>query len=181
MRLLTNSAVFLLSEEEGALSMPAIDRIDVWLCVAGLLKKEHSYLVVKKKYGGLKGKWSFPAGFVDPGETVDQAIIREVSEETGISCQVRDILGIRSGVIQEKISDNLIIFDLVYLSGEIVVDPKELDDVKWLSKEELLQDPNTSQMILFFLQGKEREEKVFEEHVTYPGKEFGYTEYKIFK
>jgi 8-oxo-dGTP diphosphatase len=181
MRLLTSSAVFLLSEEEGTLSMPAIDRIDVWLCVAGLLKKEHLYLVVKKKYGGLKGKWSFPAGFVDPGETIDQAIIREVTEETGISCQVKDILAIRSGVIQEKISDNLIIFELGYLSGEIVVDPKELEDVKWLSKEELLQDPNTSQMILFFLQGKEREEKVFEEYVRYPGKEFGYTEYKIFK
>ena len=64
----------------------------VWLAVSGLVKStEGQWLVVKKRYGGLKGKWSLPAGFVDEGETADEAVIREVKEETGIDCTVKGI------------------------------------------------------------------------------------------
>ena len=86
------------------------DRGNVWLAAAGLLIDENGrLLVVKKNYGGLKGKWSIPAGFVDAGETVDEAAVREVYEETGIFGEVSTILGIRSGVIKETISDNMVV------------------------------------------------------------------------
>jgi 8-oxo-dGTP diphosphatase len=160
--------------------MPAIDRIDVWLGVAGVLKKDDIYLVVKKKYGGLRDKWSFPAGFVDPGETIDQAIIREVLEETGVRCRVRDILGIRTGVIKEKISDNMIIFQLEYQSGNVVTNTEELVEAGWLTKEQLLNDQATSSMIRFFLLQEAGNNKRFGEHSGDPGREFGYTEYKIY-
>ncbi|WP_034681516.1 NUDIX domain-containing protein [Caldalkalibacillus mannanilyticus] len=164
--------------------MPAIDRVDVWLGVAGILRKDHTYLVVKKKYGGLKEKWSFPAGFVDPGETVDQAVLREVREETGIEAKVIDILGIRTGVIREKISDNMIVFALEYQSGELIPNHEELFDVAWLSRNELLADPATSSMIRFFLtedNTMDQKDHGFKEHESNPGKEFGYSLYKIFK
>lgn len=68
----------------------------VWLAVSGLvISPEGNWLVVKKKYGGLKGKWSLPAGFVEPGETADEAAVREVEEETGIKCTVKGMLGSR--------------------------------------------------------------------------------------
>ena len=63
------------------------DRGKVWLGVAGVAVNElGQWLVVKKAYSGLKGRWSLPAGFVNAGETVDEAVVRELKEETGIDC-----------------------------------------------------------------------------------------------
>ena len=58
----------------------------------------------------MKGQWSLPSGFVNEGETVDEAVKREILEETGIVAHVKGIIGIRSGVIHNEISDNMIIF-----------------------------------------------------------------------
>ena len=65
------------------------DRGKVWLGVAGVvINEDGKWLVVKKTYSGLKGIWSLPAGFVQVGETADEAAVREVLEETGIQCEV---------------------------------------------------------------------------------------------
>ena len=65
------------------------DRGNVWLGVAGVVVNHlGEWLVVMKRYGGLHAKWSFPAGFVSRDETIDQAILREVKEETGVACTV---------------------------------------------------------------------------------------------
>ena len=87
------------------------DRGKVWLGVAAVVENEKGeWLVVKKTYSGLKGRWSLPAGFVQPAETVNAAAIREVKEETGIDCEVIGLIGFRTGVIREDISDNMAIF-----------------------------------------------------------------------
>jgi 8-oxo-dGTP diphosphatase len=152
------------------------DRGKIWLAAAGLLIEDGKWLVVKKNYGGLKGKWSIPAGFVDPGETVDEAAIREVFEETGILGEVVSILGIRSGVIKETISDNMIVFLLKKKSGALFPDKDEIESAAFLTPEELLIDPNTSLMVHFFMKEKN---KLLEDKIN-PGNEFGYTSYKIF-
>jgi ADP-ribose pyrophosphatase YjhB (NUDIX family) len=86
-------------------------RENVWLGVAGVvISDDGRWLVVKKRYGGLKGSWSLPAGFVNEGETADEAVIREVYEETGVECTVKGLLGVRTGVIRESISDNMLVF-----------------------------------------------------------------------
>lgn len=61
-----------------------------------------------------------PAGFVNEGETVDEAVKREVLEETGIVAHVKGIIGVRSGVIRNEISDNMIIF-LLEPEGKILL------------------------------------------------------------
>ena len=42
--------------------------------------------------------------------TADIAAIREVKEETGIDCKVVAMIGFRTGVLQDEISDNLAVF-----------------------------------------------------------------------
>lgn len=42
-------------------------------------------LLIKRKHGPYEGKWAFPGGFVDMEETVEEAVGRELKEETGLT------------------------------------------------------------------------------------------------
>lgn len=152
------------------------ERGSVWLAAAGLVIRDGKWLVVKKKYGGLKGKWSIPAGFVNAGETVDEAAVREVAEETGIQAEAVSVLGIRSGVIKHEISDNMVVFLLKAVGGDIQHQEDEIEEACFLTPKELKEDPATSMMIHLFLRDKE---KTLIEEIN-PGDVFGYTTYKIF-
>ena len=99
----------------------------VWLGVSGIVMNDiGQWLVVEKTYSGLKGMWSLPAGFVQQGETIDEAMVREVKEETGIDAQVRGLVAFRSDVIMDEISDNMAILYAQANSFDIVVQEKEL-------------------------------------------------------
>ncbi|HWO98387.1 MAG TPA: NUDIX hydrolase [Bacillus sp. (in: firmicutes)] len=151
----------------------------VWLAVSGIvLAEDGRYLVVKKHYGGLKGKWSFPAGFVEEGETLDEAVIREVREETGVQAEVLGIIGIRSGVIRDEISDNMIIFLMRARHTVITVQKKELEEAVFLTKGELQLDKDTSLLVKYFIEQQCQLMNMYE-HLN-PGDQFGYTSYKIF-
>ena len=47
------------------------------------IKKE--ILLIQRKFAPYKGKWALPGGFVDMDETLEQAALRELKEETGIT------------------------------------------------------------------------------------------------
>lgn len=159
------------------------DRGKVWLGVAGLIvNSAGDWLVVKKSYSGLKGRWSLPAGFVNYGETVDEAVVREVKEETGLDCVVSGLIGFRTGVIREDISDNMAIFycQLVDESQQIVIQERELLDIRWLHTGHLVEDEMSSVML------REMASNQFERHQLgviegiNPGDIFEYTSYKLF-
>ncbi|TLS39391.1 NUDIX hydrolase [Pseudalkalibacillus caeni] len=143
-----------------------------------MVHKENKWLVVKKKYGGLKDLWSFPAGFVDPGETVDEAALREVKEETGVQAAITGIAGLRTGVINDLVSDNMIVFYMEHTSGVLKPAEAEIIEVAYMTKEELVNDPKTSSMIHFFFSPKVEKGLTITE--TDPGRHFGYTSYKLF-
>ncbi|KAA0545370.1 NUDIX hydrolase [Bacillus sp. BGMRC 2118] len=156
-------------------------RGNVWLAVAGLvINSKGEWLVVKKKYGGLKGKWSIPAGFVNADETIDEAVRREVKEETGIDGVVKGIIGIRSGVIKDKISDNMVIFTLKPVGNtSITVQEMELEEAIFVNPEELKDDPDTSVLLLYYMEMLENQLTTIDDKIN-PGDHFGYTSYKIF-
>ncbi|MFC0187713.1 NUDIX domain-containing protein [Fictibacillus aquaticus] len=148
----------------------------VWIAAAGLVIEDGKWLLVKKKYGGLKGKWSIPAGFVDEGETLDAAAVREVYEETGIIAEAVSVLGVRTGVLNEEISDNMVIFLLKKTGGSLKAAAEEIEDAVFMTEEEMRSSPDASLMIHFFLG-----EKTGDLHSELdPGSIFGYTSYKLF-
>ncbi|SFB12838.1 MULTISPECIES: NUDIX domain-containing protein [unclassified Bacillus (in: firmicutes)] len=152
----------------------------VWLAVSGLVKdKDGNWLVVKKRYGGLKGQWSLPAGFVEAGETADEAIIREVREETGIQCKVEGLIGLRTGVLNEEISDNMLIFSLIPSEKQnISHQVAELFEAQFMSPEKLKAEKNTS-ILLHYIMGLNSSIKPGKDDLN-PGDHFGYTTYKVF-
>ncbi|MDF2607237.1 MAG: hydrolase [Bacillales bacterium] len=156
------------------------NRSKVWLAVCAIIENEQNeWLVVKKKYGGLKDKWSLPAGFVDEGETVDQAVIREVKEETGIDIEVLGVVGVRTGVLHNSISDNMVVFKCKPLSLSIKICENELFDVQFINKDKLLNKNNIS-ILLPVLINEESDMLLVEKKQVDPGESFGYTSYKIF-
>ncbi|MFJ7728225.1 NUDIX domain-containing protein [Neobacillus sp. NPDC097160] len=153
----------------------------VWLAVSGLVKSsEGHWLVVKKRYGGLKGKWSLPAGFVEEGETADEAVIREVKEETGIDCTVKGLIGLRTGVIKEEISDNMILFLLEPIKeGKIIHQEHELYDARFMAPEELLLEKDASILLHYLITENASLIRQGIDGIN-PGDQFGYTAYKLF-
>lgn len=157
------------------------NRGKVWLGAAGLvINDKGEWLVVKKAYSGLKGRWSLPAGFVDAGETVDQAVVREIKEETGIDCQVEGLIGFRTGVIRDDISDNMAIFLAQPRHEHITVARNELLEVAWLTPVALIADSLTSEMLLEMAKNTYQQQKFMENLNVKPDPVFDYTNYKLF-
>jgi ADP-ribose pyrophosphatase YjhB (NUDIX family) len=71
--------------------------LDPKLAVAVVIERNGSILLGRRGPNSREpGRWSFPAGFVDRGEPVEVAAVREVLEETGLSVELGPLLGLFS-------------------------------------------------------------------------------------
>ena len=159
------------------------DRGKVWLGVCAIVENtKGEWLVVKKSYSGLKGRWSLPAGFVQEGETINEAVVREVKEETGIDCFVKGLVGFRSGVIREEISDNMAILycDKVQESQPIIIQEREILEAHWISPEQLVVDEHSSNLLKEYAQANVTKHLLDDVDTIVPEEIFGYTKYNIF-
>lgn len=93
-------------------------------------------LLVKMAYGSTKGQWMLPGGIVDPGEMLDEAVVREVLEETGVTARVVGICGLRTRHDGPD-NDTYVLFLLEPVAGEPVSDGHENTEARYLTLEEL--------------------------------------------
>lgn len=63
------------------------------VAVGAVLVHDGSLLLVRRGHGPAAGSWSVPGGRVEWGETLAEAIVREVGEETGLECVCGELLG----------------------------------------------------------------------------------------
>lgn len=79
--------------------------------------------------------WELPGGQVEEGETLTQALHREVQEEAGVVVEIDQLR-----VIHTNISRSILIFGFraSYLSGELIPQAGEIMDVRWVSVESAL-------------------------------------------
>ncbi len=59
-------------------------------------ERDGHILLVRRNHEPMLGKWSFPSGFVDAGEVVAEAAMRETFEETGVQVCIDRLLGVYS-------------------------------------------------------------------------------------
>jgi ADP-ribose pyrophosphatase YjhB (NUDIX family) len=63
------------------------------LCVGAVAVADDELLLVRRGRGPGTGRWSVPGGRVEAGETIRDAVVREVAEETGLEVRCGDLLG----------------------------------------------------------------------------------------
>jgi 8-oxo-dGTP diphosphatase len=125
------------------------------ISVGGLVFREGKILLVQMNYGSNKGLWMIPGGMVEAGESLEEAVIREVKEETGISTVPTRIIGIRSGVRQVGNATETgiyVAFELEYLSGETnALDINEISAIKFESASNILKNPDVIDLTKDFI------------------------------
>lgn len=106
-------------------------------CVIVVVRRAGEVLLARKA-GWPEGRYGLVAGFVDFGEALEETVVREVMEETGI--QVRDIryIGSQAWPFPSQLMAG---FTAEYAGGEIRVDHHELEDARWFPLDALPQLP----------------------------------------
>lgn len=98
-------------------------------------------LLEKRKGEPGKGKWSVPGGLVELGETTENAVIREVKEETGLDVADPQLIDVMDNIVRDEngeIKYHFVIIDyFLRLKGG---EPKAADDaeeLKWIPLNEV--------------------------------------------
>lgn len=107
---------------------PRTDPVVIMLAIAG------ERCVLGRSYRFQPGMWSCLAGFVEPGEAIEDAVRRETREEAGIVCG-----RVRYFASQPWPFPTSLMIDChaEACSREIVIDRSELDDARWFDREEV--------------------------------------------
>ncbi|MBN1554937.1 MAG: A/G-specific adenine glycosylase [Phycisphaerae bacterium] len=105
--------------------------------VAGVIRKDRNILIDRRKPEGLLGGlWEFPGGKVESGETLPEALRREVREEVGVEIEVgEEIAVVHHAYSHFRIT--LHAMECEYLRG--TARAIQCDDVKWVSPKQLSQ------------------------------------------
>ena len=69
---------------------------DPKVAVGVVVEQDGKIVLGKRGHEPMLGAWSFPSGFVDAGEVVEAAAVREVLEETGVEVRLERLLGVYS-------------------------------------------------------------------------------------
>ena len=77
-------------------SCGAVVFLDPKLAVVVIASQGSHILMVKRDIEPMMGHWSFPSGYVDRGEVVEEAAVREVREETNVEVTLDRLLGVYS-------------------------------------------------------------------------------------
>jgi 8-oxo-dGTP diphosphatase len=108
---------------------PATERPPI---AAAIIVSDRRVLMVRRRVKEGELSWQFPAGQVEPGESADDAAVRETREETGLTVRATQRLGERAHPATGR--------TMVYIAGEVmggtayVADKDELAEVAWCDR-----------------------------------------------
>ncbi len=102
--------------------------------ISDSLQEKKKIFAAARGYGEFKGQWEFPGGKIEPGETPQQALVREIQEEMDTKIRVDDLIGtIEYDYPTFHLSMDCFWCEIVHGDLKLL----EAEDAKWLSRDEL--------------------------------------------
>jgi 8-oxo-dGTP diphosphatase len=112
-----------------------------YLAVSAAIFRDGRVLIVRRARPPAHGLYTLPGGGVELGETLEEAVIREVREETALAVEPMGLAGFRQAIARDqtgKVERHFVIlpFAARWLAGEISLND-ELAEARWLAADEL--------------------------------------------
>ena len=103
--------------------------------MAAIIKDENRLLIAKRhSKDPLGGKWEFPGGKIEPGETPQECLVREIKEELGVEVKIGPFYDDNVYNSQDH-GIHLLFYWAEIIKGEVI--PVVHDDLKWITINEL--------------------------------------------
>lgn len=101
---------------------------------AAIIQKDNQIFATQRGYGDFKDGWEFPGGKIEPGETPEEAVVREIKEELDTKITIRKLVHV---VEYDYPEFHLTMYCYLceVVSGQLVL--KEHEAAKWLTKDTL--------------------------------------------
>ena len=107
------------------------------LVTAALIEKDGKILIAKRKKGWrFAGKWEFPGGKIEPLETPEECLRRELLEELGIETQIGNLF-CASTYAYSHATVQLLVYHAFHVAGEYTLYDHE--EIRWVLPEELVE------------------------------------------
>lgn len=103
---------------------------------------DDKFLLVQRGEDPSKGLWGLPGGFVEMGETVSEALMREILEETGYTIEIGELVGVWSFYNDsKKIAGVAVIYETRVTGGELHI-ASDSTAAEWVTYERAYEFPS---------------------------------------
>ena len=102
------------------------------IAVDGLAVSDGKVLIIKRGNEPDRGKWALPGGLLDWDEDAEEAVLREFSEETGLSGRVGKFLGVYSDPRRDTLQGVTVVYE-VLITGGVLRSGDDARDAKWVA------------------------------------------------
>ena len=98
-------------------------------------------VLVKRAHPPLQAQWSIPGGVLEVGELVREAVVREAREETGLTVEPSELLGVYDRILrdpQQRVQYHYVLIDFLCrrVAGELAA-ASDAAEVQWFTRDEL--------------------------------------------
>lgn len=113
--------------------------------VGAIIIEEGRVVLVKRGHPPLQGEWSIPGGVLEVGEMLRDAAVREAREETGLTVETQDLLGVFDRVLQDASGQTMYHYVLIdflcrRVSGELK-GASDAEEARWFTREQAAEVP----------------------------------------
>ena len=119
--------------------------------VGAVVLHDDKVLLVRRGQSPSFGKWSLPGGLVELGETIREAVAREIAEECGIKIRVVDVAGVIDRIVRDdagRVRYHYVLVDyLAYPESMDVVAGSDAGDAQWFEIERVAELDTTQGLL----------------------------------
>ncbi len=107
------------------------------LTVDGIIEIDEEILLIKRKNDPFKDKYALPGGFVEYNEEVEKAVVREITEETGLETEIKKLVGVYSKPDRDPRGHTVSVVYSLSIIGGSLSSGSDAKEAKYFSTDEL--------------------------------------------